>query len=334
VSIGLLRRTVRRETANEIWNAAGRLSAARKRCCPFCSRRMSAVMKTPGGINTQFDVCRLCQLVWFDPDEYARLEPGQPEERKDPISELPIEAREAIALASLERLAQDRAADAWVSEVPESKWKFWVGMLGVPVENESGDINRYPMVTWSIGLAMVAVTLTAIAFGEHVFYDFGWVVAEPFRRGGLTLLTGNLLHAGWLHLLGNLYFLLVFGDNVEDRLGHARYAAMIAIAAVVGDVGHSLVAPDPTVPVVGASGGISGILACYAVLFPRYKLSLRFVFSWISMPAYALFGLWVLWQFFLARLQAAELINVSAAAHLGGALVGLLFGIMHRRYRA
>jgi len=292
---------------------------------------MAATTTSPDAGNVRLDVCRMCQLVWFDPEEWQRL-PLAPEAKHEskPTVTLSREVQRRLAEHSLDRIDRERDSDAWVSDVPEQGWKLWVGMFGIPVENESWGTSRRPWATWLIGLGMILTSLIAFGGGEPIYETLWWVPADTFVRGGLTLLTGFFLHAGWLHLLGNLYFLVAFGDNVEDRLGHGRYLLLLAFADLAGDVAHVALAPDLTIPVVGASGGISGIIACYAVLFPTAKLSLRLVVFWQSMPAYALFAAWILWQVVIALLQGDGLTDVSAAAHLGGALVGVVWGAANR----
>src|SRR5207249_4486791 len=117
--------------------------------------------------------------------------------------------------------------------------------------------------------------------------------------------TSFFLHGGWVHLLGNLYFLLIFGDNVEDYLGRWRYLLLILLAMIVGDALHVLMDPRSAVPVIGASGGIAGIITFYALKFPRVRLGFLFRFWWFHMPAYFALIMWVLLQFVGAWLQLA-----------------------------
>jgi len=148
------------------------------------------------------------------------------------------------------------------------------------------------------------------------------------------LLTSFLLHGGILHLVSNMYFLLVFGDNVEDALGKAGYLGLIVAAALVGDLLHVIFDPRPQIPVVGASGGISGVILYYALKFPRAALGILlrilFYFRWVSLPAYVYVGFWVLLQILGAFQQVAGVTNVSALAHLGGASVGAAAWLLTR----
>ncbi|MGH2435580.1 MAG: rhomboid family intramembrane serine protease, partial [bacterium] len=136
------------------------------------------------------------------------------------------------------------------------------------------------------------------------------------------------------HLISNMYFLLVFGDNVEDFLGTGRYLALLLLAAVLGDLTHIALDPRQQIPLIGASGGISGIVLYYALKYPRAQLGILLriwlYFRWIRMPAYAYVGIWVVLQMIGAQQQIAGITNVSALAHLGGAAVGLAFWVVTR----
>jgi membrane associated rhomboid family serine protease len=167
--------------------------------------------------------------------------------------------------------------------------------------------------------------------------QLGWIPAHPFRWLGLTSLTSFFVHAGWLHLLGNLYFLLAFGPGVESRLGVRRFLLLLAIATLVGDVTHALFEPRKELPTIGASGGISALIVFYAVSFPwnRFVVLLggRWIFWQLSVPAVFYLFCWIGWQLFLLLLQLSGE-SVSALAHLGGFATGLVaFFVWRRRER-
>jgi membrane associated rhomboid family serine protease len=142
------------------------------------------------------------------------------------------------------------------------------------------------------------------------------------------------LHGGIFHLLSNLCFLLVFGDKVEDDLGSGRFLLLLTMATVVGDIVHIAADPDSTLPCIGASGGISGVIAYYALKFPRARLGFLFwifhVFRWVRAPAVVLFVVWIGIQLLGTSNQLAGISNVSYLAHLGGAAVGFVFWLVFR----
>jgi len=160
---------------------------------------------------------------------------------------------------------------------------------------------------------------------------FGFIPAQAERYGGLTFLTSFFLHAGIFHLVSNMYFLLLFGDNVEETIGVARYLGLVFMAAVVGTAVHGTFDPHRTVPLVGASGGIAGVMAFYACQFPGVRLKFIIgslwlgVYRWITVPAWGFFAFWITMQGFGVVAQVAGLSNVSSLGHMGGAVIGVLF---------
>ncbi len=181
--------------------------------------------------------------------------------------------------------------------------------------------------------ALVTGASTAALFDlQKAVTAFGLIPAEVDRLYGLTLLTSLLLHGGMLHLAGNMYYLLVFGDNVEDYLGHGRFLVLIGLAALIGAIAHVALDPRSEVPVIGASGGISGLLVFYGLRFPRAKIGfmLGWYFRWVRVPALGFIVFWLLLQGLTAWQQIAGLTSVSALAHLGGAAVGVWFWLVWR----
>ena len=155
------------------------------------------------------------------------------------------------------------------------------------------------------------------------------------------LLTSMFLHAGWLHLGGNMLYLWVFGDNIEDKLGHMRYLFFYLICGLISSGLYIYVDPHSTIPTIGASGAISGVLGAYTLLFPKARVLTVipiFIFlQFIELPALVVLGFWFILQFFsgLASLgyQAAEAGGVAWWAHIGGFVAGLLLILPMRKYR-
>ncbi len=159
-----------------------------------------------------------------------------------------------------------------------------------------------------------------------------------------TPLTSMFLHSGWLHLLGNMIFLWVFGDNVEDAMGHARYAVFYLVAGVAATATHIALNQSDLIPVIGASGAIAGVLGAYLVLYPRARVSAIlpiFILFWIpfQVPAVLLIGFWFLLQVFsgVASLAATDVTGGTAwFAHIGGFLAGIVLVrlfVFGRRWR-
>ncbi len=183
------------------------------------------------------------------------------------------------------------------------------------------------MVDLGAPAVLVLVFLLTLHCLRQAVDEFGMVPAQFWRHGGITLLSSFFLHGGFLHLLGNVYFLLIFGDNVEDDLGRQRFALLLVAATLVGSLAHILGEPRSMIPAIGASGGISGVIVYYALRFPHARLGFLIWFwtwvRWCYLPAYAALILWLMLQFWLAFHQLVGIGEVSALAHLGGAVVGV-----------
>jgi membrane associated rhomboid family serine protease len=149
------------------------------------------------------------------------------------------------------------------------------------------------------------------------------------NRDWATVITSMFMHGGWLHLLGNMWFLWVFGDNVEDAMGHARFALFYLLCGLAAFAAQALSDPTSPVPMVGASGAIGGTLGAYARLYPRARvhvLGLFFIFvRRFVVPAVVVLGLWFLIQLAsgLPALGSAATGGVAFWAHVGGFLTGL-----------
>jgi membrane associated rhomboid family serine protease len=288
--------------------------------------------EAPVSDDITLDVCPACEFVWFDPGEYAQVVTSA----RPADSQLPEQAREILAIAQIEadkeRTRRDRGSNA-----PDKWWKYLPALVGMPVEYEQPFLKRAPVATWTLIGFIAAFSIRAFFNLETAVEEYGLIPAQAIRHGGLTFVTSFLLHGSLLHLIGNMYFLLVFGDNVEDYLGTARYLLLVAGAALLGDLAHIALDPRSTIPVIGASGGISGILAFYILRFPKARLGILFrfflYFRWIQIPAYAWGLLWVAFQLLGAYQQVSGASNVSALAHLGGAAVGVaLWWATHDRW--
>jgi membrane associated rhomboid family serine protease len=137
------------------------------------------------------------------------------------------------------------------------------------------------------------------------------------------------LHGGFWHLLGNMWSLYIFGDNVEDRLGHLRYLIFYIICGVASGVSHLLLNSNSNVPTIGASGAIAGVMGAYFILHPRAKIltliPIFFIPYFLEIPAYFFLGFWFLLQFINAAVSAGQAGGVAWWAHIGGFVFGFIF---------
>ncbi len=332
VTIELLRKRFTAESINPLWLHAMRGEGRIGLPCPLCRQPMIGVaLSDQAEINV--DVCKRCHFIWFDAHEVDTLVPRQPE----PVaSELPQKAREMLAIAEVERLSKQAEGPDLDSAAPEESWKQIAAFLGMPVEFDAPEEQRRPWATWLLSAVIICASLLAFSNLREVVQRFGLIPAEATRLGGLTLVTSFFLHAGFIHLAGNMYFLLAFGHAVENFLRPLRYLALIALAAFIGDLAHIALDPRSHTPCIGVSGGIAGVITFYALNFPRFRLGFLmrwgFVwFRWIRLPAWFVFVLWFLFQIIGTFEQRAGMRSVSSAAHLGGAAVGILAWLVWRK---
>ncbi len=147
----------------------------------------------------------------------------------------------------------------------------------------------------------------------------------------VPLLTSMFLHGGWMHLIGNMWFLWIFGDNVEDRVGHMRFVLFYLCCGLAGSLAHMVSSPASTVPTVGASGAIAGVLGAYLITYPRAKvltlIPIFFFITTVEIPAYLfLFG-WFAYQFFFGMVSLGPEGQMGGGvawfAHIGGFLAGV-----------
>jgi membrane associated rhomboid family serine protease len=149
----------------------------------------------------------------------------------------------------------------------------------------------------------------------------------------LTLLTSMFLHGGWGHLLGNMVYLGIFGDNVESTIGHVRYLFFYLACGILGALAHIFTAPHSTVPTLGASAAISGVLAAYMLYFPHNRVTVWFAFRIMAVPALLVIGLWAVLQFVSGAgslVRTSEGGGVAYMAHVGGFLGGLALAALFR----
>src|SRR6266487_3193720 len=332
VSVELLRRTFTPESINPLWLHALRGEGQTGRNCPACRNTMTEV-ELSDSAEVKVDVCRLCHFVWFDATEVENLTPRS---LPPPRPALPQKAREAIALAKVEQLAEQARGTDFDSSPPDEWWKTIAGFLGMPVEFDAEAQARRPWTTWMLCAAIIVASIFAFTRLHEIVAQYGLIPAQATRLHGLTFLTAFFLHAGPVHLIGNIYFLFAFGDDAENFLRPFRYLALIALAAFVGDLVHIVADPHSQIPSIGASGGIAGVITFYALKFPHVKLGflLRWSFiwfRWIRLPAWFVFVLWILFQLIGAWEQKAGISSVSSFAHLGGAAVGLITWLAWRK---
>jgi membrane associated rhomboid family serine protease len=219
----------------------------------------------------------------------------------------------------------------------------------IPIRDDTPRFST-PYITYFIIALNVAVFLFELSVGAQshrdlngLMFQFG-VVPMRFERAlagtsqlslpalSLTILTSMFLHAGWLHIIGNMWFLWIFGDNIEDYLGHFPYLIFYLVSGFAASLTHILLNLGSKVPSVGASGAIAGVMGAYFVLYPRARvltlvpLIIFFTFWWL--PAWIFLGFWFVFQFLsgtatsIAENQGSG--GIAFWAHVGGFVTGIV----------
>lgn len=318
VGLSLLRRLGSNECVLQLWKRARQRNGQTGAACPVCRRPMTELPVWENRPTPRLNVCIGCQFVWFDAHEYEQF----PLPDGAPSPPLPEKVREVIAREELRRNAERARRGAYGQSGPDKPWHWILGLLHLPVEEDAPALRSWPWLTWGLAAALVAVYLLTVGNLDAVIQEYGFVPAQLWRHDGATWITSFFLHAGFWHLLGNVYFLLIFGDNVEDDLGRWGCAIMLAIAALVGDLWHVVGNQHSMIPAVGASGGISGIVTYYALRFPRAQLGFVVYYQWVHIPAFAALLFWFALQLVYVWSAHQGIGNIAALAHLGGAAVG------------
>jgi membrane associated rhomboid family serine protease len=178
----------------------------------------------------------------------------------------------------------------------------------------------------------LGMTPAALLKGYRLPIELSLVSAE------VTVLTSMFLHGGWGHLIGNMLYLWIFGNNVEDAMGHVRFLFFYLLCGVIAGLIHAFDDPTSTLPVVGASGAISGLLGAYFVLFPKARvlvlIPLGFFWTTVRVPAIAAIGVWIAFQVISGLLADTATSGVAWWAHIGGFVAGMLLVFVFHRSSA
>ncbi|MCS7138724.1 MAG: rhomboid family intramembrane serine protease [Crenarchaeota archaeon] len=149
--------------------------------------------------------------------------------------------------------------------------------------------------------------------------------------GFLRMLTSMFLHADIMHIFGNMVFLYIFGDNVEDRMGHVKFLIFYIIFGIVASLAHFMIDPTSKIPAIGASGAISGVMGAYMVMFPFSRVRVFYRFFMVRLPAVVYLGFWFLLQ--LLESMLPDYTGIAYWAHIGGFLAGVVVAPFFRKKR-
>jgi membrane associated rhomboid family serine protease len=215
-----------------------------------------------------------------------------------------------------------------------------------PISDDNPRRHLTPYVNYAIIAACVLVYLWQAALGpeggDRAVLALGMIPARLFGYGELppdlvyvpawaTILTSMFMHGGFLHLGGNMLYLWIFGDNIEDSMGHIRFAIFYLLSGTAAALAQGFVDPQSEVPMIGASGAISGVLGAYILLHPGAAVRVLVFVRVVNIPAIIVLGVWFLMQLLSAASPSAGEAGVAFFAHIGGFIAGLALVTFFKR---
>ncbi|NQV36073.1 MAG: rhomboid family intramembrane serine protease [Phycisphaeraceae bacterium] len=295
-------------------NAAGKT-------CPRCHVTMR-VLNYAYDSNVFVDQCPTCHGIWTDQDEIKRIaEYIKPDPKTAAVGQ--ALAEEVHEIHRIQNLPPPGV------RTRNSLLRFmFLPKFILPLRDDA-TCSIFPWATMSLIAACCMVFAGEMLLGQdaEVFLQqFAFVPAHFFSLG---LLTSMFLHASLWHLLGNMFFLWLFGDNIEDRLGWGNFLELYLASGLAGSILHTLAYPDSTVPCIGASGAISGIMGAYMIFFPMARIKTYvWGFIWDIPAVFYLLG-WLGLQILSSRLTTrTESVSIAWFAHIGGFVCGLLWAVI------
>jgi membrane associated rhomboid family serine protease len=211
-----------------------------------------------------------------------------------------------------------------------------------PIGDDNSERRVFPVVTYALILINVIVFLVELQQGNAFIRTYAFIprefIANPAGEAQ-TIFTAMFMHGGWLHLLGNMLYLWIFGDNVEDNFGSLKFLLFYLACGVVATFAQMAAMPHSNIPNLGASGAIAGVLAGYIVLYPQGRVTVLTQFGPSQVPALLVIGLWIVLQLFSSlgsianTTQTAETGGVAYMAHVGGFVAGLVLTFLFRETR-
>ncbi|QBQ55271.1 rhomboid family intramembrane serine protease [Nitrosococcus wardiae] len=217
----------------------------------------------------------------------------------------------------------------------------------IPV-SDNYPVQRAPLINWILITTCVLVFFWQLSLPQEGFqasvFLFGVIpralVDAPLGHPQLlippvlSLFTSMFLHGSFMHLLGNMLYLHVFGNNVEDSMGHGRFIVFYLLCGVAAALAQILIAPSSTIPMVGASGAISGILGAYLLLHPFAQIKMLvpyFILFFVWVPAWLMLGIWFLFQLLQSVVTPSDQAGIAFAAHAGGFVAGMVLLPLFKR---
>ena len=206
----------------------------------------------------------------------------------------------------------------------------------IPIRDEDNKSGTLPFISYTLIAVNILVFLVELSSSYTFIIDWSFIpirfLSDPLRDSA-TLLTSMFMHGGWLHLGGNMLYLWVFGNNVEDRFGHLNFLVFYLVSGVAATFTQLWFNLDSRIPNLGASGAIAGVLGAYLLLFPRNWVTVLIIRFVTRLPAFVVLGFWFILQFFSGVGSIAvtsDTGGVAYMAHIGGFVAGIILAILFR----
>lgn len=301
--------------------------------CPRC--RQELLKSAFYDRDVLIDQCPLCRGVWADRDAIKALA----QHFRSKLQEVPTTRELAEAVYEHVKKLQYWKEVAALGEaltaqprIPVPLLSPLLGLFVVLPFSDSPPRERFPLVTVSLILGNVVIFVSQLVL-VHNLYDFfqryGFI---PAHVTSLGLFSSQFLHGGVLHLLGNMFFLWLFGDNVEDRFSRLGFLAFYLSCGLAANLMYWLSNANSFIPAVGASGAISGILGAYFVLYPSAWIKVFAIDRIVRMPALLYLGAWFAWQLLVGLLTYSDTATgIAWWAHIGGFVFGGLVAYVLKR---
>lgn len=204
-----------------------------------------------------------------------------------------------------------------------------------PIGDDNSARRATPIVTYVLIAINLVVFFIQLQGGNEFIQTWAFIPArfsEDPAGDASTLISAMFMHGGWMHLGGNMLYLWIFGDNVEDRLGPVRFLLFYLVAGLAASFAQYAVNPASAIPNVGASGAIAGVLGAYLLMFPKARVNVLLGRQVVAMPAFVVLGFWIALQLVsgvgsIADTAQTETGGVAYMAHVGGFVAGLVLGV-------
>lgn len=209
----------------------------------------------------------------------------------------------------------------------------------LPVGDDNSARRTVPYVTYLLVLVNIIVFMLELAQGEPFIVEWSFVPQRFLDNPGgqfWTLFTSMFMHGGWFHILGNMLYLWIFADNVEDNFGHFKFLAFYLVCGLAATFSQMALDVHSEIPSLGASGAIAGALGAYVLLFPRGRVKVLLWITVVAVPAYVVLGLWIILQLLsgVGSILSPEATGgVAYMAHIGGFAAGFVLAFFLRRRR-